>query len=90
MENLDISYPVTLVNNGDFIVSDNFLANLQSGDITGIGTLDVSDNKLRNTTLVNNCLLRVKTAIIATNQISGIVDIKTLKDKFGSDLRYEV
>ena len=90
LENLDISYPVTLVNNGDFIVSDNFLANLQSGDITGIGTLDVSDNKLRNTTLVNNCLLRVKTAIIATNQISGIVDIKTLKDKFGSDLRYEV
>jgi hypothetical protein len=90
LENLDISYPVTLVNNGDFIVSDNFLANLQSGDITGIGTLDVSDNKLRNTTLVENCLLRIKKGIIATDQISGIVDIKTLRDKFGSDLRYEV
>lgn len=90
LETLDISYPVTLVNNGDFIVSDNFLANLQSGDITGIGTLDVSDNKLRNTTLVENCLLRVKKGIIATDQISGIVDIKTLRDKFGSDLRYEV
>jgi hypothetical protein len=90
LENLDISYSVTLVNNGDFIVSDNFLANLQSGDITGIGTLDVSDNKLRNTTLVNNCLLRIKKGIIANNQISGTVDIKILRDKFGSDLSYEV
>lgn len=91
LASLDISYPVTFVNNGNFDVSDNFLVDLKSGDITGIGILDVSNNKLRNNeNLVADCLLRIKKSIIATQQLPGKIDIKILKDKFGSDLSYEV
>lgn len=91
LPSLDISYSVTLVNTGDFNVADNFLVDLSSGDITNIGVLDVSSNKLRNNeNLVAGSLLRVKKSIIATDQLPGKIDVKILKDKFGSDLKYEV
>lgn len=91
IETLDISYPVALLSNGDFDVSDNFLVNLLSGDISGIGNLNVSNNKLRNNeNLVSNCLLRVKKSINAKDQLPGKIDVKFLKDKFGTDITYEV
>lgn len=91
IETLDISYPVALLSNGDLDVSDNFLVNLSSGDISGIGNLNVSNNKLRNNeNLVSNCLLRVKKSINAKDQLPGKIDIKFLKDKFGTDITYEV
>lgn len=91
LTSLDISYSVTLVNTGDFDASDNFLIDLKSGDITNIGVLNVSSNKLRNNeNLVAGSLLRIKKSIIATDQLPGKIDVKTLKDKFGSDLKYEV
>jgi hypothetical protein len=90
LTNLDISYSVTILNDGDFDVSNNYLTSLASGDITGIGTLNVNKNKLVNTGLTDNSLLRIRKGITAKHQTDGPIDIKILQEKFGTNLKYDV
>jgi len=88
---LDISYPVSILNGGNFNVSNNDIKSLLSGDITVDGEFNISSNQLSNDNLnLQRCLIRVKTKFIAKNQRDGVLNSRLLQDKFGSDITYEV
>lgn len=91
ISSLDISYPVTILNGGDFNVSNNDITSLLSGDITVDGEFNVSSNQLTNDNLeLQQCLIRVRTKFVAKNQRDGKLNPKLLQDKFGNDIIYEV
>jgi len=91
ISSLDISYPVSILNGGNFNVSNNDIKSLLSGDITVDGEFNISSNQLSNDNLnLQRCLIRVKTKFIAKNQRDGVLNSRLLQDKFGSDITYEV
>lgn len=91
ISSLDISYPVTILNGGDFNVSNNDITSLLSGDITVDGEFNVSSNQLTNDNLeLQKCLIRVRTKFVAKNQRDGKLNPKLLQDKFGNDIIYDV
>ena len=91
ISSLDISYPVSILNGGDFNVSNNDITSLLSGDITVDGEFNVSRNKLTNSELnLQQCLIRVRTKFVAKNQNDGPLNVKLLQDKFGNDIIYDI
>lgn len=91
ISSLDISYPVTILNGGDFNVSNNDITSLLSGDITVDGEFNISSNQLTNDNLeLQKCLIRVRTKFVAKNQRDGKLNPKLLQDKFGNDIVYDV
>jgi len=91
ISSLDISYPVSILNGGNFNVSNNDITSLLSGDITVDGEFNVSRNKLTNDELnLQQCLIRVRTKFVAKNQNDGPLNVKLLQDKFGNDIIYDI